>query len=566
MDGSDLLFNLAIALAAAFIGATLALRLGQSTMLGYLLAGVVIGQYTPGVVGDIETVDALASVGVVLLMFAIGLQLSLRDLARAGRVVTVGALSQVLLMIAIGYAAGLALGWGHLPSLFFGAVLSNSSSTVISKVMADRGELGAPHGPFSIAWSSIQDLSTIALVVILTALANGGDVLRQLGGALLLAGLFLVLILPIGSRVLPRLLESVARIQNREAFVMTIAAIAIGIAYVSQQFGVSLALGAFIAGVVVSESELSHHILGEITPLRDIFAGLFFVSIGMLLDPLFVLRNLPLVALAVLLIVVVKGTLSAAIAAGLGVPRRTAILAGVALAQSAEFSFLLARLGTDLGVVSGQIFSLMLAGAIVSILLSPALHRLGQPLAAWSALRASSADLATIPEGDTAVLRRHAILCGYGRVGQVIGEILQRRGLRFVVIEQDSIIVRRLRDQHIPALLGSADNEVLLEQARLAEARLLILAIPDAVTARRAVDLARRVNPRVEIVARSHSREDRGALIARGADEAVIGEVELALEMARFALHRFGIGTLEIQALLQRLRRDPDQPARLIDE
>ena len=556
MTNSDLLVNLAFALGAATAGALIALVLRQSVILGYMVGGIAIGPYTPGFVGDAIAVEALANIGVILLMFTIGLQLSVKELIRAGPVAGVGASVQVMLMIGIGWLVGMALGWSSIEALFLGAVVSNSSSTVISKVLGERGEMGSTHGQLSIAWSTVQDLSTIVLVVILSAVAQGGDDLAsELIWSAGRAFLFLVLLIPVGSRLLPWFFERVAVFRQREVFILTVGAVALGTAYVSSLFGLSLALGAFVAGVVVSESDLSHQILGEIIPLRDVFAGLFFVSVGILVDPGFVVRNLPLVLIVVALIVVVKGVMSSILTMLFHYPTRTAVLTGVALAQSAEFSFLLARVGADLDAISSDVFNVMLAGAAISIVLAPPLHALADPIVRRIERFLPQSELAVMPAFDEDVLRRHAVICGYGRVGRVIGDALQRRGFRFIVLEQDQEIVRRLRTQGIPALLGSADSPVLLEQVQLEQARVLIVAVPDGLAARRVVDYARLVNPDLDIVVRTDNDDERMTLRKLGATEAVVGEMELALEMTRFALHRYGVSSLEINAALQRVRR-----------
>ena len=302
MPDTGLLVNLALALIAAAIGGAIAVRLRQSAILGYIVVGMLIGPYTPGPVGSPGTVAALADIGVIFLLFAIGLQLSIRDLLRVGPVALVGGSAQVVVMIAIGFAVGVALGFGSLESLFLGAVVSNSSSTVLAKVLGDRGEEDADYGRISFAWSSVQDLSTIILVVILSALSAGGE----LGTDLLLAAgralLFLAISLPLGLKVLPWFFEHVALLRSREVFVLSIVAVALGTAWVAELFGLSLALGAFLAGILVGESEVSYQALGEVAPMRDVFAGLFFVSVGMLVDPFFVIAALPLVLIGLSLI------------------------------------------------------------------------------------------------------------------------------------------------------------------------------------------------------------------------------------------------------------------------
>jgi CPA2 family monovalent cation:H+ antiporter-2 len=555
---AGLIADLAVALLVALVGAVLAARLGQSVILGYILAGVAIGPFTPGFVGDHATVEALAAIGIILLLFSIGVQFSLRELVEAGKVALFGSTAQVLLTIAIGYLAGIALGWQPLEALFFGAVVSNSSSTIISKVLGDRGELDSPQGKLSIAWSSLQDLGTVALIVILSALARGGDSLvTDLVWEVGKAGAFLLLLIPIGLRILPWFFERVASLRNREVFVLAVGAVALGLAYTASFFGLSLALGAFVAGVVVGESDLSHQILGDVLPLRDIFAGLFFVSVGMLVDPAFVVSHLPVLLVTVALIVPVKGALCMVLAGLLGTRTRVAVLAGAALAQSAEFSFLLAHAGNALGVVSPTVFSLMLSGAAGSILLAPAVYGAAHPLAALLDRRLPALAQATglaqqEPDRD---LHGHAVICGYGRVGRVLGSVLGGR-CPYIVIEEDPRIVAELRAKRIPVIQGNAAVPAIIARADLARARVLVVAIPDPVAARQIVDQALAAAPGLDIVVRTHSERERQFLQGRGVREVVLGEWELALEMIRHTLQGFGLAAAETETIIQNLRRD----------
>ncbi|MGH2532646.1 MAG: cation:proton antiporter [Thermomicrobiales bacterium] len=564
MESSGLLVNMVVAMLAALLGAFIAARLRQSVILGYIVAGIVIGPFTPGFVGDVPTVAALADIGIILLMFAIGVQFSLRDLLAAGKVATLGSTLQVLVMIGLGYIVGVWLGWEPLEALFFGAVVSNSSSTVLSKVLGERAEMDTAHGRLALAWSTVQDLGTVVLIVVLSAMATESDaLLRNLAWEVGTAGIFLALLIPVGLRVLPWLFERVADLRNREVFVLTVAVVALGLAYGASFFGLSLAIGAFVAGVVVGESDLSHQILGEILPLRDIFAGLFFVSVGMLVDPAFVVRNLPLVLATLGLIVLAKGALVSVLANLLGTPTRSAVLTGAILAQSAEFSFLLARVGTDVGAVTPTVFSLMLAGAAASIVCLPGVYRGAQPLAAslegWRPLAAGSPLIADDPVPDDGP-RGHAVICGYGRVGRVIGAALRPR-FSFVVIEEDPRVVRGLRDQGLTAIQGNAAVSAVLERGNPARARLLVVALPDPIATRQVVDYVRGRYPRLDIVVRTHSEAEREFLLNRGVSEVVLGEWELALEMTRHALGRFGVGTLEAQGFIQRLRGQSRLPA-----
>lgn len=567
MATSYLLVNLAFALGVGLVGAILVTRLGQSVIVGYILAGVAIGPFTPGFVGDVSAVEALADVGVIFLMFAIGVQLSFRELMSVGRVAIVGGGVQVIIMIGVGYLVGLGLGWQPLEALFFGAVISNSSSTVLTKVLGERGEVDSTHGRIALAWSTVQDFGTVALIVILSALAMGsGNLLTDLSVAVARSALFLVLIFVLGSRALPWVFERVATLRNREIFIITVVATALGTAYLSTYFGLSVALGAFAAGVVVGESDLSLQILGDITPLRDIFAAVFFISVGMLINPVFVFQNLGLVLVTLMLIVIVKGALSAVITGVAGYPVTTAIFTGVALAQSAEFSFLLARVGVSVGGISSSTFSLMLAAAAISIVVLPSNYRCAGPMARWLERRLAPSKLSNPPHVNNpeAQPRGHAVICGYGRVGGVIGTTLRRRGFSILAIEQNHRLVNRLREQGVTALLGNAANPILLDHANLPRARVLVVAIPDALAAQQIVEYSRRVNPRLNIVVRAHSDRELAFMHSRGVDQVVMGEVELALEMTRHTLRRFGISLVESQAIVQGLRERVSAKAGLV--
>lgn len=558
MNNSTLLVNLVFGLAAAAAGAFLAVRIGQSVTLGYILAGIAIGPFSPAFVGDIEAVQELADIGIIFLMFSIGVQVSFRELLRVGKVAIGGGNLQVILTILVGYLAGVALGFGPLEAVFFGAVISNSSSTVLTKILSDRGELGSLHSRISLGWSSVQDLGTIIMVVVFTALAEGdGTLWTDLFGVAGRALVFIIILVPLGSIALPWLFERIASFRNRELFILTVATVALGTAYISTFFGLSLALGAFVAGIAVGESDLSLEIFGEIMPLRDVFAGLFFVSVGMLVDPTFVIQNVPLVLVAIALIVLAKGAISAIITVLFGYTPRTSLLVGVSLAQSAEFSFLLARLGTDLGVITPEVFNLILAGVASSMVLSPLLHQAASPVARWLDTHQPFSALETAPlfgRRQREMMRDHAVICGYGRVGRVVAGVLRQRGLPLVVIDEDQRVVRELRERQIAALLGNAANPVLLENVALERARVLVVATPDALTARQITDHVRHANPNLDIVVRTHSWKEREYLLRRGVGEAVMGELELALEMARHTLRRFGVSTLEAQAIVQQLR------------
>lgn len=554
MEHPELLLTPVLALTSALVGAFLAARLGQSVVLGYILAGVVIGPFTPGPVGDAAAVRAIADVGIVLLMFAIGVEISLRELLGAGKIAIFGAPVQVAGSLAVGTLAARAVGIPEQESLFFGGAVAISSTALLTKMLSDLGQGGSDHGRLALSWSAVQDLLVVALVVVLSAIAAPGE--RMLSDALVAvakAAAFLGVIAPVASMFFPRLLERIALLRNREVFILTIAAVALGTAYVSSLLGLSLALGAFVAGLVVGESELSEHILGEVGPLRDVFAGLFFVSIGMLIDPWFVLAQWPLVLLTLAVVVVPKALLVSGVLVVGRVPISTSVLTAVLLSNSGEFSFILAEIGVDLGGLSPATFNALLAGAAASMLVSPLLARGALPALRWVERRVGKRGGSLEPEPGEQ-LGRYAVICGYGRVGHVVGEALLQRGFGFVVVEQDPRVVRRLRSEGVPAIAGNAGNPRVLERVGLELAGILVVAVPDPLAARQIVDFAQRVNPRLDIVVRTHTPAEAAYMRRRGVAEAVIGEHELALELTRHTLHRYGLSNLEILAITRGLR------------
>jgi CPA2 family monovalent cation:H+ antiporter-2 len=563
VEQAHLLVDLAVAAGVAFAGALIAAALRQPTILGFIVGGILIGPNTPGWVGDVTAVEELANVGVVLLMFAIGVHISLSDLRRVGLVALLGGTLQLAIVVGMGLGIGRLLGWGVLESAFFGAVMAISSGAVMSRLLGERGELGTNHGRIALAWSAMQDFGTIVLIVAFSALATGeDDVAIEVSWAVAKALIFLGLAIPIGSVVLPWLLERIAGLQNREVFILAVATLALGTAYAGTAFGLSLALGAFVAGVVVSESDLSHQVLGNIEPLRDIFAGLFFVSIGMFVDPGFIAGNLPLLLLAVAAIVLGKGLVIAGLVRIFKYPLRASLLVGAALAQAGEFSFLFARLGGDLDVVSDDVFNLMLAASAVSIVVTAPLLAAIDPLLLRLQRHGIAAETQPSDEDAEDAPREHVVVCGYGRVGQLITQALLETGSEVLVVEQDPLLLRRLQDKDIPTVVGYAELPAVLEQTHVEHARALVIATPDPIVTRRIVDFALEANPEIPIVVRTHSEAERRRLNDRGATAAVMGELELALEMTRFTLERLDIASADIEVQIDRLRDDRDSAGR----
>lgn len=550
MESGGLLVHLVTALGAALVGAAVALRLRQPLILGYVLAGVVIGPFTPGIIGNSDAIAELAEIGIVFLMFVIGAQFSLRELLRASKIAIVGGLAQVIAMIGLGYLVGRALGWSDLQSFAFGAVISNSSSTVLGKILSDRGEIDSRHAQLGLAWSSVQDILSVVIVAILAFASPNA---RAMGPLLGKAALFFLVVLPLSFWVLPWVLRRASAFRSREFFALAVITLALAMAGGASLLGVSLALGALLTGVVVGESDLAHRILGDATPIRDVFSGIFFVSIGMLLDPRFLLDSWALILLTVAMIVLVKGAVTTAIARWLGCSARLAVLIGAALAQSAEFSFLLARIGLEEGALTTPIFNLLLSATVVTILLSPFVSS-AAPALLRRVLAGRTGTSHTQEASPVPAFAHHAIVCGYGRVGSIVCALLERHKKPFVVIEEDLKIVESLRTRGITALFGDAGLPAVLDRAHLRSANLLILCMPERMAVRRALERAREVSETIAVLARTHRYEDRRFLQEKGVQEAVVGELELALELGRSALERFEIATDVIEQSIDETR------------
>ena len=566
MEDLRLVIDLVLALGVAFLGGALAQRFNQPVLLGYVLAGVLIGPNTPGPSADRDRVELLANLGVAFLMFALGVEFSLGELRRVRRVAMTAGAVQIPLTLALGAVVGVALGWGIEAALLLGGAFAISSSIVALKVLLGRGEAESVQARVAIGLGLVQDLSLVPMLALLPLLTGERENLplalaRSLGTAVLA----LLVVVVLGTRLVPRVLFAVARSGSRELFLLAVVLIALGTALASHEVGLSFALGAFLAGIVVSESEFDSHVLAEIVPLRDLFATLFFVALGMLLEPRFVVDHPGAVFGAIGALVIGKLLIGGGAFLAAGVDHRTATLAAALMAQMGEFSFVLAGVGLSDGVIDREQYGLILAAALGSILLLPVL------LAATPVLVAVAERLPGVaaqergqagPEPPPAEgrLARHVVVCGYGRVGEELGEALARRGFTFSVVEINPATVRRLRRRGIAAYYGDAGAEELLIRAGIERARTIAVATPDLVAARAAIRHARRLNPRVHVIARATGGGELEVLSEAGADEVVQPEFEAGLEFVRKVLHWHGVSTPETVALLGRRRTDFYRP------
>ena len=588
----EFILGLGGAVAAALVGGAIAIRLRQPAIVGYLLAGVLIGPFTPGFVGDVEQIAALADVGVVLLLFALGVEFSLHELRGVARVALPGGIAQIALIGAAGMAVmvGLGSGWGG--AFVIGACLSISSTLVVLKSLIDSGEIDSLHGKAAIGWSIVQDVATIVFIVALPSL-TGGDALVPLALALIKAAIFLVLAYVLGTRLLPLLFGYVARSGSSELFLLVVFATALLTAFVSSAvFGLSLALGAFVGGVVVSESDLSHQAAAEVTPFRDLFAVLFFVSVGMLVDPTALVEELPLIGLLVTIAVVGKGGLIALLGRATGLPMRSALLLGGTLAQVGEFSFILAQDARDLEILDVRSYNLILGTAVVSIFLTSGVREIAARLAMRSerlADRASVLDssLPAPPDTDGATpadppvaraparmgagarwrteraidpddesRRPTVVVLGAGRVGQVIANAVRTRGFRCVIVDRDARKLAAVERLGTVNVFGDAANPEILKRLDLERARIMIIAIGDPLTARLASERALRINSRLSIASRARGRREVDGLRRIGVRRLADPEAEAAFELARHALQRMGVSGPELSGIVVGLRRD----------
>jgi len=534
----------------------LATRVRLPPIVGYLVAGIAVGPFTPGFVGDAGIAGQLAEIGVILLMFGVGLHFSLDTLLAVRGIAIPGAVAQIAVATAIGTVMAMSWGWSLGAGIVLGLALSVASTVVLLRALQQRNELDSQHGRIAVGWLIVEDLAMVLALVFLPAMADAmqgsggqvdvGTLLSKLGITVGKIVLFVALALVGGKRLVPWLLERIARTGSRELFTLAVLAIALGIAYGSAVlFDVSFALGAFFAGVLLSESELSHQAAADSLPLQDAFAVLFFVSVGMLFDPTILVRD-PLAVLAVLLAIVVGKSLAAFLIVLLfRYPVATALTVSASLAQIGEFSFILAAMGVSLGLLPPEGRDLVLAGALISITLNPFVFATITPVTRWVRARPSlyamvergATRLAALPDNPRSnPIRGHAVIVGYGRVGGMIGQALAAKHLPFVVIERDLRLVEVLRERGIRAIYGDASAGGVLDVAHIDAAKLLIIASPDSYAARRVLDLARQANPRIDTVVRTHTDHEAEHFEKAGVGRVVMGERELALGMTDYAL------------------------------
>lgn len=544
-------------LVLAFLLGMLANRLRISPLVGYLAAGVLAGPFTPGFVADTSLAPELAEIGVILLMFGVGLHFSLKDLLAVKSIAIPGAVAQIAVATLLGMGLSSLMGWDLATGLVFGLCLSTASTVVLLRALEERQLIDSQRGQIAIGWLIVEDL-VMVLTLVLLPVFSGMLESHHSSPVELLTGLavtigkviaFMVLMMVVGRRVVPWILAKTASTGSRELFTLSVLALALGIAYGAVEFfDVSFALGAFFAGMVLNESELSQRAAHDTLPLRDAFAVLFFVSVGMLFDPMILVRE-PLTVIATLAIIVFGKSIAAFLLVKMfGHSKRTALTISVSLAQIGEFAFILAGLGISLGLLSEHGRNLVLAGAILSIMFNPLLFTLLEKyLAKTETIEDQSVEEAVEDEKQIPFdLCNHALLVGYGRVGSLLGEKLQAAGIPLVVIENSRPRVEALRDQGISTVLGNAANQEVMDLARLDCARWLLVTIPNGYEAGEIVASARSKRPNIEIIARAHYDDEVTYIMERGADSVVMGEREIANSM---------LGMLQIDTLTEDEKR-----------
>lgn len=555
-----LITTLAVALGLAMALGFLTERVKLPALVGYLLAGMLIGPYTPGFVADMEITAQLAEIGVMLLMFGVGLHLSLDELLSVRKIALPGAVLQIAVATGLGMSVAIAWGWELGGAIVFGLALSVASTVVLLKALEAHGVLESVNGRIAVGWLVVEDIAMVLVLVLLPPLsgwlgghlpgAGGGALWWPLGITLAKVAAFVALMLIVGRRFFPWLLWQVADTGSRELFTLCVVAAAVSIAYgATALFGVSFALGAFFAGMVLRESEFSHRAAAESLPLRDAFAVLFFVSVGMLFDPAVLIQQ-PLEVFAVVAIIIVGKSLAAAfLVLAFRYPLNTALTVSASLAQIGEFSFILAGFGVSLGLLPVEGQSLILAGALISIALNPLVFKAIRPLQEWLRSRSALARILERPDDPLAelplstekkYLSKQVVIVGYGRVGRRIGEMLTKKGIPYVVAEQNRELVEALREQGIPAVSGDASEPAVLIQAHIARARMLVVATPDTLNVRQMIKTARTLNPGIETVVRTHNEVEAKLLEQEAAGKIFLGENELATGMARHVLERLG--------------------------
>ena len=525
------------------IGGMIARRVGQPVILGYLLVGILTGPYVLGWVGDLNLIKSAATIGVTLLMFTLGLEVSFTQLRQVGGVGVWGGILQIIVTFTAGFVLGRAFfGWPLPEAAVFGLVLSLSSTMVCLRILMEKGELGSMHGRIMIAMLILQDVSVSVMLVIVSLIGQPADNLfNAFAFAVGKAAMFIAVAIGMGLWVLPWVFGRIGGVRSRELFILSVLVLCLMAGFGTHILGLSVVFGAFIIGLVLRESIFAHQALAEITPLRDVFATLFFLSLGMLLNPKFVIDYWPTVLLIVICIIIVKASVIFIIVRLFRYSNKVALLSGAGLFQIGELSFVLAQAGTDLNIVTGQFYSLIVASAIITMLLTPLLFGLvSWLLPKWEQLSIARSvfkkDSLAINDSkitDAPPASYPVVLAGCGRIGRNIAANLRKDGIPFIVIEFDPEIISELRKENIPYIYGDAGNFHILAQLTLKNASVFVITVPDTLTITAAITNALRLNPKLKILARQHSKKETAKLAKLGDIQFVSPEYEASSEFTR---------------------------------
>jgi CPA2 family monovalent cation:H+ antiporter-2 len=567
MHNYDLILTLTGGLSAALVLGYITQRLGLSPIVGYLLAGTLVGPHTPGFVADTTLAEQLAEIGVILLMFGVGLQFHVEELLAVRRVAVPGAIAQSAAATVLGALLGVALGWGWGSGIVFGMALSVASTVVLVRVLADNNDLHTQAGHIAVGWLVVEDLFTVIALVLLPAFfAAGSDssLWRSLGVTAIKVTLLVVFTAVIGTRVIPIVLDYVARTRSRELFTLTVLVLALGIAVGSALlFSVSMALGAFLAGMVVGRSAYSLQAASDALPMRDAFAVLFFVSVGMLLDPALLLDTPALIAGALAIVLLGKPVVALLLIWLMRYPVRTALTVAVALAQIGEFSFILSTIGRNLGILDATAANTLVAVAMISIVLNPVLYRATGGVERWIAARSRIWRLlnraGAAPEAPRQArpeARYRAVVIGYGPTGRTVSRLLRENGISPTVVELNIDTIRALTDDGIEAIYGDATQQDTLAAAGTADAGTLILTSAEMAQAAEVIRTARRLNPSIRVLARTQYLADLAAVHTAGASRAYSGEGEVALAFIEDIMETLGATAEQIDRERDRAHRE----------
>jgi len=541
---------------AAFFCGLLLQRLGQPIILGYIAAGIILGPHTGGLtVSNIHEIELLAEIGIALLLFALGLEFSLKDLKPVRLVALVGTPIQMIATIGLGFGIGHLMGWGWKPSLWLGALISLSSTMVLLKTLMNQGWMGTLSSKVMIGMLVVQDLAVVPMMIILPQLNNPVVGLPALGFAALKAGAFLTAMVLLGTRLLPRLMSHIARLGSRELFLLAITAIGLGVGYITHLVGLSFAFGAFVAGMVLSESDFGHQALSDVVPLRDLFGLLFFTSVGMLFDPTFLFDHIRQIIFLVLAVGIGKGLIFAVISTAFNYRNVIPLAVGLGLFQIGEFSFVLAKVGISTNSIGKDLYALILTSAILTMVLTPLVSgqtaRLYALKKRW--YRHEKLESSNIPDLGYC---DHVVIVGGGRVGFQIAQVLKRLNKPFVIIELDHRRFEKAKEAGMAVVFGDAGQEIVLEAAGIRYAILLILTIPGLVAVRSTIVQSKRLNERLEIIARASGPDYFDVLKDLGACEVVLPEFEASLEITRRSLLRLGVPPTEVQRHTDTIRQE----------